>query len=1466
MNRERAGLSPRPGLDGGRRSWTRGRRLQRVGVLLVLAFGASCSSSDGGHDSARPGVTVLAPNSCDLVGCVGEGVDTAAGAYTMSSEDLLFPRGVFGLNLVRSYRSDRPAIGLFGTGWATVYETTLSMGSAGPVINAPAGLAPMWTPAVPQGWDVAGSVTVRDGSAGGAELVWPTGETWSFAVDGALASITAPYGQRVTIERGNGVPVAIRSSQGPSIVFETSGGRVITARTDDGREVQFVYQNEQLVKAAAPGLDLAYAYNADGRMVQLDGPSGTTSIGYQAGSVSSQSTASGHRFALTYDGPITTVTDDRVLTYRHDNGGRLIRIAEGENELAVRQFDDGGRLVESMDYAYPGKQVVRALTRSYRSGQLVKETSNGVTTEFAYDDKGRVTASSTGTDQVLFEYSNDSPLPDAITTPGRGRETFTHSDGFVTKAVDATGVISVTERDAKGNPVSWATGDQAAWTYRFDAEGNMTSTTAPSGRTWSATWGLRSTLLSEQDPIHRRWIYRYDAAGHVVEQQQPGGVTSHFAYDSLGRLAQETSPDGLTTRYEYDQAGSLAATIMPGERVWRSSTQRLAGGGSKVTVTAPDGTGTVSTIDSAGRELERRTVEADGTAVETQQHTFEFERPKVTIVMRGASRFESHTSYDEQARIAATTDTLDGATVGTTRYTYEAGQVSKAQNDQQQVDYRYDKAGRLLSVSTRGDVWSAAYESGRLTVTSHNDDATRIGYDIDARAVTVTNDAGTTTKWSFDDGDRPINRSVGGAVATFTWSDNDRLMDYRSPDGSHWTWAYDQAGRILHAAEPGDALTTYEYDNGALVRAHTTGSHNNRDDRFAYDSRGLLQTAKTAAGEFNYLYDATGKPTTIDGSGKEQWTYDAQGNVTAVQASSEMFSLDYDTYGRVQAITGPKTSLEASWTPDGLTSVKANDRDTLRLATGADGRLATVRWDDKTAVDLNWSTNSTVLDLRERGTDIAQHYELDDGHLTAFLSDEIAITSTHQDNGYLQSLHLDAKDAIGDIRFDQVGRPATLITDNATSTLSYDERGRVASVLTSRSGKEPDQTLVSYTDDGRQIDGDKKLVETMFGDDGALLTPLPSSLPNPLSAANQGQQLGGIDLGATRELLAPPEPQPLDDVSSLVRNATPPVTTPIGVRNLSKVAEQMLVAEVARLSPTIRVSGDTDVRLPVINPKNGELADFNPFVDAAPSGLALGQLSSQGGGGSSLLDRAKDTVGDIVGGVLSLASDVSQFVIDNPIARLVISVGTWAAAAVACAANAPACITLATVAVFITAAESAQTAVVSTVSAMRACSNNELAQCGLWAAGGVLAVAAAITAVHVGRQIAQTYFARRLYSAAIESGVGVARASERVGLAKSDVLEALRFRVIAQREVPVCAEQVCARLDRVTRDIFGTLRGVEVKNGAAARFTANQPTAYAALSTSGAYFPNGIAGSSPLMTSLRIEVQHWGTSVRLALP
>lgn len=1049
------------------------------------------------------------------------------------------------------------------------------------------------------------------------------------------------------------------------------------------------------------------------------------------------------------------------------------------------------------------------------------------------------------------------------TSPKEGRRQLTYAAGYVTSIVDATGVTTVTGRDARGNPTSRTLGTEAAWRYAFDPEGNVTSTSSPSGRTWSAAWNPRSQLASETDPLGRRSSYRYDDAGRLIEQQKPGNTTTRYAFDATGHLVEQTAPDGLTTRYEYDGLGHLATTVLPGERTWRSTTSQLLDGGTTVTVTAPDGTQTVSIVDTAGREVERRTLEANGNLVETQQHAFQFDRPVSNVTERDASRFETATTYDDLARVTNTTDTLDGITVGSTRYSYASGNLTEAANDAQSVNYRYDRAGRLIQADTPNDSWQATYQGGRLAVTSHNGDPTTVGYDQDARSDTFTDPAGVATHWTFDAGDRPITRSIGDATARFDWSSNDQLSDYTSPDGSQWNWDYDQAGRLLDATEPGGAHTTYQYQNGNTTRARTSGTDDDRDDRYTYNSRGLLQTAKTSAGNFDYQYDATGKPTTVDGSDTEQWTYDAQGKVDSVASGSNTFLLDYDPTGRIRAIAGPKNTLTATWADNGL-SLTATGRDPLHLTTDTNGRLASVQWNEKTAVDAAWSEDGNTLDLSERGTTDSQHYQLLDGQLQSYTADNTSVAGTHQDNGYLQQLKLDIGDAHGTIGFDHVGRPATLTTDSAASTLTYDSTGRISSVLTNPAGKPAKQTNVSY-DDGRHVDGDKTFIDALFADDGSGRTPLPSSLANPLSAGTTDRNLIADSLGAGN-LLAPPEPRPLDDVDNLTKQVTPTLTAPIGVRNLPRLAQQMLVSEVTRLAPTIRVNGESSVRPPVINSKDGKLSSFNPYIDAAPTGLVLGLLSRQGTGDQSILDRAKDTIGDIVGGVASVAVDVARFVIDNPIARLIITGGTWAAATAVCGAFAAACVPLAAAAVFVTATESASTIVTSTADALKACSDAELAQCGLSIAGGALAIAGVIAATRVGFALGETFFAQRVYAQAIEAGAGAAQASGQLGTAKSELLAALRLERLVDAEVLVCAAQTCARLDLVTRDILGRDRFIEVKNGTGARLTPNQQIVYPILRTTGGYFPNGLAGSSPQILYARLNLQHWGTDVRLALP
>ena len=1058
----------------------------RVAACLVALglVASSCSSSSPRIPLPEFDIQVTTPLTCDLVGCVGEGIDTTSGAYTSDVEDLLFPSGVFGIEAVRHYRSDRATVGWFGRGWSTVYETTLDMGVAKWLLDAPAGLAPLWTPEAPSDWRIAGSARVTSLQGGEAELKWPSGEAWTFAVDGSLRSLLSPYGQRVTITRSSNGIVTIDSSQGVTIDLTTVDGVVTSLQSSDGRKARFDYSSELLASVEAPGIELSYSYDAAGRMVRQDSPSGTTTTEYLADAVSEQTTTSGLQISLSYEAGATAVTTDHTLTYEHDNDGRLIRIADLGKDVLKRRYDDLGRLVESTDYVLPGPHVLRAVNRRYDGDRLASETINGVESTFEYDDLERTSVVQTGTDSVSFEYDGDLPLPFAVVSPQRGRDKITTVDGFITGTVDATGAQSTTTRDALGNPVSHSVPGGAPWTYAFDPEGNITLTKAPGGREWTATWGPRSRLLTESDPLGRQSNYSYDKNGRVINQRLPGGLDSEYNYDEYGRLVSETAADDRVTEYEYDEAGRLTTTVLPGGVTWLSASKLDGAGGSFVTVTAPDGSETVSQFDSVGREIERWYIGADGALQETHQQTYVLETATEATVVRGSSRFESRTSYDELGRAASVTESLNGDQIGSITYRYSGAHLAQAANGSATATYDYDAAGRLIAVKSASDSWQAVYRSGVLVSTVHNEAVSEIGYDIDGRATTVVDGAGTTTNWTYDTVDRPVLRSIGDSTAAFAWNDVDLLSEYLAADGSQWSWSYDPVGRLLNASEPGGVTTTYEYSAFGVKGITSNGGGSDRNDTFSYDQSGRLHTADTAAGTYVYDYDATGRVTSIEGEDLERWTYDAIGQVIGIDTGSDRFTLDYDRLGRLDQITGPGTNLQATWSGEVLSAVEVTDRDALRLNTDLNGRLIKAQWDDDTAIDLAWLQSGDQIVLTESGTDNKQTYDISDGMLVGFTTDELAISSSYQSNGYLQSLLLEQGDASGEVRFDELGRTASLVTGESSATIEYDPEGRVSSVLASGPQAEPEQTTVTYDDGAQQIEGNGQLVESLFNRDG----------------------------------------------------------------------------------------------------------------------------------------------------------------------------------------------------------------------------------------------------------------------------------------------------------------------------------------------------------------------------------------------
>ena len=432
-----------------------------------------------------------------------------------------------------------------------------------------------------------------------------------------------------------------------------------------------------------------------------------------------------------------------------------------------------------------------------------------------------------------------------------------------------------------------------------------------------------------------------------------------------------------------------------------------------------------------------------------------------------------------------------------------------------------------------------------------------------------------------------------------------------------------------------------------------------------------------------------------------------------------------------------------------------------------------------------------------------------------------------------------------------------------------DTEGRVASVLTSRAGESPQQTVVRYEEDSRRIDGDKQIVEALFAEDGSLRSPLPSSLSNPLSATNDSSGIAGSALIDEARPLVTPEPQPLEEIRNAIAAATPSVVTPIGVKDLPRLAEQMVVAEVTRLAPTVKVNGNASVAVPVIDSDNGKAMNFNPYVEGAASGLIVGVLSEQAGGGDSLLSRAFDALTDFVGGAVQFVRDTVRYIVSNPVARLVLSAGAFVLSLAVCAPPATmACLPVAGLAVSLMAGEAAATLATSIPAAGQSCSSADLIQCGLAIAESAIAIGLVAAAIRIGSAIIDVYRAQRVLAWAIRSGEATSIASGNVGTARSQLLAALRFEQVAAREVSVVADGTRARIDLVTESLFGRHRLIEVKNGAAARFTTNQQVVYPMLQSVGAYFPSGILnnGAPQTLAATVVEIQHWGTRIPLALP
>lgn len=314
----------------------------------------------------------------------------------------------------------------------------------------------------------------------------------------------------------------------------------------DNQTIQFEFDHMGNLLSVSPSDDrtIQYDYDALGRLISLTRPSGS-------------------QVAYDYDplgqpGPITVGI---ALETTYDAAGRLIRLSDGSQIMAYI-YDDLGRVTEVTQQLIGSTEPTLTLHYEYDAADhvLVRATNNLGTTEYTYDELGRLIRLAYGDYSVSLVYDARGDITELA-----------RSNGVTTfYAYDSNGrVLLVQHFDADGERLD-------RFDYRYDAVGNLTRVdrTSPSmGETPSSNASVLYTYDIAHRLISERWLdatgtttyaleIRYDDVGNRIETVRNGELT-RYSYNDDNRLIQTIDSSGQTTTYAYDDDGLMTQITQP---------------------------------------------------------------------------------------------------------------------------------------------------------------------------------------------------------------------------------------------------------------------------------------------------------------------------------------------------------------------------------------------------------------------------------------------------------------------------------------------------------------------------------------------------------------------------------------------------------------------------------------------------------------------------------------------------------------------------------------------------------------------------------------------------------------------------------------------------------------------------------------------------------------------------------------
>jgi RHS repeat-associated protein/uncharacterized repeat protein (TIGR01451 family) len=727
--------------------------------------------------------------------------------------------------------------GIFGLGWSTSWQTTLTVATSG-------------------------NVTINSGGTIGHFVLQANGSYLDTA--GEYGTLSSPGGV-FTFTTTSGTQYVFRTGGQLNYVQDTNGNRIALGYNTQNQLVTLTYSNPSY--SSEPSEELKLTYNTQGLVSQVaDGTGAKWSYNYDT---------AGHLLSVTAPGKLTT-------SYSYDTGGNaetanaLLSITNPDGSQQKITYDGQGRLVSSsgnggadpIAYAYPGEAEV---TATDAAGHQVAawfndlglasrvEDPRGALASFQYDTNGNLvgyTDAAGNTYQGTYDQNGN--LTQIVNPLGQAVHMTFGSLGNLTSMTDAAGNTTHYSYDPAGNLLNITYPESTQQSFSYDPLGNLSQTVEQNrhaigyqenaqGLVTQQTFADGSKQFFAYDPhgnltsaqtydatgtLTGTTCLRYNAGNELLSIGYPNGLSLKFTYDPKGQRTQSVDQSGFTVNYSYDSLGRLSKlTDGSGNLIVQYTYNNV---GQLVKKLNGNGTYTAYGFDAAGN----LTSEVNYAPNQTVNSSFSY-------------------MYNLLGQVTSVTD----AAHNVTHYGYDAtGQLTQVVlPGGQTITYVYNAAGDRTEVINNDTVTS--YASNVMNEIMQVGSAS-LHYDANGNLHTVTDSTGTTQ---------------------YQFNDLNHLVSITAPDGTVTSFQYSPLGYLV-GTNVGGTQTSYLVDPTGL--GNVVGSYNGSGSLIAHYIYGLGLVSQTEpSGTGYYDFDASGNTVGITGASGSyinQYKYLPFGETTTV--------------------------------------------------------------------------------------------------------------------------------------------------------------------------------------------------------------------------------------------------------------------------------------------------------------------------------------------------------------------------------------------------------------------------------------------------------------------------------------------------------------------------------------------------------------------------------------------------------